>query len=208
MERKTVHFSSQPEVLVRNYLVTSGSNYYSSGSREEEFRSDDSIRDFIAPTICSLCSNSIAAVSWEVDANHSHLLLTMVRLYANSTLVRAVYSALESNHLQLIREYHGEKLLKKKLLVICTVLSKAARFERGLWDHPRFTEDIVEAILILLKCDLVDAGSASLLLTELIKVSGCGLGFYDGDCALCTCTLFFSDYCSLHWLYYHLFLLR
>lgn len=93
-----------------------------------------------------------------------------MRLYSNGTLVKSVFSSLESNHFHLIREFCGEKLLSKKMLVICTVLSRAARLERGLWDHPNFTVDILEAILILLKCDLVDRGSAGLLVTELIKV--------------------------------------
>lgn len=175
MQRKTIRFSAQPEIGVRSFLRTNestGSYHYYYGSKEEELRCDQSLRDYIAPTICSLCSNSIAAVSREVDPNHSQLLLTMVRLYANRTLVMAVFSSLESSHLQLLREYRGEKVLQKKLLVICTVLSKAARLETGLAEHPRFTEDIVESVLLLLKCDLVDTPSAGLLLAELVKVGG------------------------------------
>lgn len=177
MERKTVRLASQPEIKVRKLLRMN--SYYSSsesGGREEEegegLRCDDTIRDFIAPTICSLCSDSIAAVSREVDVNHSKLLLTMVRLYANPTLVRSVFSALESNHSQLIREYRGERILKQKLLVMCTVLSKAARLERGLREHAQFSEDVVEAVLLLLKCDMVDSSSAFLFLSELSKVGG------------------------------------
>ena len=87
MERKTVYINPEPEnsSSVRQLLEAEGEGegpgggYYSACSKEEEFRSDDTTRDFIAPTICSLCANSIAAISRAVDCNHSQLLLTMIR---------------------------------------------------------------------------------------------------------------------------------
>ncbi len=84
LERKTVHIASpEPESSVRQLLEGEGEGpgggYYASCSKEEEFRIDDTTRDYIAPTICSLCANSIAAVSREVDTSHSQLLLTMIR---------------------------------------------------------------------------------------------------------------------------------
>ena len=72
-----------------------------------------------------------------------------------------------------MREYMGEKVLKQKLLVICMVLVKGARLGEGLETHPHFTENIVEAVLLLLKCDLVDTGSSSLYLSELVQVCVC-----------------------------------
>ncbi len=69
-----------------------------------------------------------------------------------------------------MREYRGEKALQKKLLIICTVMSKAARFE-STTEHAQFTENIVEGIMLLLKCDLVERKSASMLLTEILRVS-------------------------------------
>lgn len=93
----------------------------------------------------------------------------MCRLYANKTLIRSVFSSLESNHPHLIREYREEKLLQKKLLVICTVLSRAARFE-SITEHAQFTENIVEGIMLLLKCDLVEPKSAGMLISEMLKV--------------------------------------
>ena len=87
MERKTVHINPEPESAssARQLLEDGGEGegpgrgYYSACSKEEEFRNDDTTRDYIAPTICSLCANSIAAVSRIVDSNHSQLLLTMIR---------------------------------------------------------------------------------------------------------------------------------
>lgn len=92
-------------------------------------------------------------------------------MYANKTLIRSVFSSLESNHPHLIREYREEKLLQKKLLVICTVMSKAARFEE-IAEHTQFSENIVEGIMLLLKCDLVEPKSAGMLISEMLKVSG------------------------------------
>ncbi len=88
MERKTVRINPEPQSSVRKLLEEEGGEgegagggvgYYSAANTEEEFRSDDATRDFIAPTICSLCANSIAAVSQKVDTNHSQFLLTMIR---------------------------------------------------------------------------------------------------------------------------------
>ena len=88
MERKTVRLSLEPNTAsstVRQLLEAGGDGegpgggYYSASSKEEEFRTDDSTRDYIAPTICALCANSIAAVSHSVDSNYSQLLLTMMR---------------------------------------------------------------------------------------------------------------------------------
>ena len=202
MERKSVRYLTpthvpETEVKVRTLLTMSDdsvSDYYNSyypvedtatlsaveeGVEEAEFRMDDAIRDFVAPTICSLCSDSIASVTCSVDANHAQLLLTMVRLYGNRALVRSVFSAMESSHTHLLRDFRGEHhILKKKLLVICTVLVKAARLDEGcgggqaLRDHTDFTADIMESVLLLLKCELVDCDSSKLFLVEIIKVRG------------------------------------
>lgn len=178
MERKIVRFSSEADVNVpvRQLVSAKANNSYLTSDDNE---TDNAIRDFIAPTICSLCSNSIAAVSYSVDVHHGQLLLTMMRLYANTTLVKSVYSSLHSNHPQLLREHRGEKVLRKKLLVIVRMLFKAARLESGVVDHPQFTEDVLESSLILLlKCDLIDVASASSLLCQLVKVR-----------KFCACTL-------------------
>lgn len=173
MERKTVSFTAGPQVPVRKFLDARDNNYSMPAGKEVELKCDEATRDFIAPTICSLCSNSIAAVSWGVETHHAQLLLTMVRLYANKTLIRSVFSSLESNHSQLMREYMGEKVLKQKLLVICMVLVKGAQLGEGLDTHAHFTENIVEAVLLLLKCDLVDTVSSCLYLSQLVQVSVC-----------------------------------
>ncbi len=170
MERKTVRFVSDPEISVKALVVSTRGVYSSPSNEEEDISLDDATREFIAPTICSLCSSSISAVSMSVDTNYSNLLLTMVRLYANRTLIKAVFSSLESNQAHLIKEYRGEKILKKKLLILCMILSKAARFEKGLVDHPEFTANILETILLLLQCDLVDTSSSNSFFSELIKV--------------------------------------
>ena len=175
------------QVPVRKFLDSRDNNYSMPNGEEVELKCDEATRDFIAPTICSLCSNSIAAVSWGVETHHAQLLLTMVRLYANKTLIRSVYSSLESNHSQLMPEYMGEKVLKEKLLVICMVLVKGAQLGEGLETHPHFTENIVEAVLLLLKCDLVDTGSSSLYLSELVQVCVCVCVCVHACVRVCVC---------------------
>ena len=172
MERKTVRFFSESDFPTQE-LEAPYRDSYSTVSKEDEALRDDATREFIAPTICSLCGNSIAAISDSVNLNHSHLLLTMTRLYADKVLIKSVYSFLESNHNRLIKEHRGdlEKALKKKLLTLCTILSRASRFEEGLLAHPKYTENVIEAMLVLLNCDLVNSESASMFLSELVKVS-------------------------------------
>ncbi len=132
---------------------------------------DDSVRNFIAPTICSLCSCSIAEVSSAPHLRHSQLLLTMLRLYTTKSLIKAVFSSLESSHAHLLRDHRGERVLHKKLLIICGILSKAARVRGdGMSEHPEFSSNIVEAILLLIKSEFVEKESACVYLTEFVKV--------------------------------------
>ena len=172
MERKsTSEFSERQNLMIHNFRLQSGSENYSTTYEELKVKSDDdAARQFMAPAICSLCALSIEAVSSSVNLNHSQLLLTMVRLYADISLIQAVFSCLESNYLYLIKEYRGEKILKKKLLIICTILTKAARIEKGVVEHTKFTENIVESIILLLQFELVDCTSAALFLSEIMKV--------------------------------------
>ena len=63
-------------------------------------------------------------------------------------------------------------MLHKKLLIICGILSKAARVRgRGILEHPEFTCNIVEAVLVLIKSEFVETASACMFLAEFVKVS-------------------------------------
>jgi len=169
-----VRLPSHDEVSVTNFLPSplEPHPHQADLTREEQEKtSDDTVREFIAPTICSLCSCSIAEVSSAPHLLHSQLLLTMLRLYVSKSLIKAVFSSLESTQAHLLRDHRDEKMLHKKLLIICSILSKAARIRgRGMSEHPEFCCNVVEAILVLIKSEFVEAASASMFLAEFIKV--------------------------------------
>ena len=128
------------------------------------------IRDFIKPSVCTLCGNCIAAVSRDRDANYSHLLFTLIRLYKDKDLVKSVFSSLDSNHHRVIVKQLGNHPLKRKLLIVCSLLTKAARLDALGPESATFTENILESLVLLLDGHLVDSSSAVLLLSEIIKV--------------------------------------
>ena len=170
LERKTVREPSCDELSVTNLLPQQ--QQQSGSTREQRDQTcDDSVRDFIAPTICSLCSCSIAEVSSAPHLLHSQLLLTMLRLYTTKSLIKAVFSSLQSSQAHLLREHRGEKMLHKKLLIICGILNKAARAKgQEISEHPKFSSNVIEAIMLLIKSDFVETTSASMFLSEFIKV--------------------------------------
>ena len=129
------------------------------------------IRDFIKPSVCTLCGNCIAAVSRDLDTNHSHFLLTLVRLYKDKDLVKSVFSSLDSNHHPVIVRQLGNHPLKQKLLIVCSLLTKAARLDQLGPESAEFTENILESLVLLLDDHLVDSSSAVMLLSEIVKVS-------------------------------------
>lgn len=129
------------------------------------------IRDFIKPSVCTLCGNCIAAVSRGQDVNYSRLLLTLIQLYKDKDLVKSVFSSLDSNHHPVIVKQLGHHPLKQKLLIICSLLTKAARLDEVGPDSATFTENILESLVLLLDGHLVDSSSAVLLLSEIVKVS-------------------------------------
>lgn len=131
------------------------------------------IREFIKPSVCTLCGNCIAAVSQNQDTNYSHLLLTVIQLYKDKDLVKSVFSSLDSNHHRVIVKQLGNHPLKQKLLIVCSVLTKAARLNALGPDSVVFTENILESLVLLLDNHLVDSSSAVMLLSEIVKVSTC-----------------------------------
>lgn len=180
-KRKTVCFSSPAEF--RPSLKTRRSSLQFSPSRQSTttIRQDDAVvdivvRDFVAPTVCSLCGNSIAAVSLSLHVLHSRLLLTMLRLFSNASLIKAVFSTLESNHSFLMRDYRGDRRLQQKPLIICRILSKAARVENGgVAKHPEFSANVIDSMLCITKSDFSDIKSISFFLSEYVKVGCCFL---------------------------------
>ena len=131
------------------------------------------IRDFIKPSVCTLCGNCIAAVSRDPDTNYSHFLLILVQLYKDKDLVKSVFSSLDSNHHPVIVQQLGNHPLKRKLLIVCSLLTKAARLDQLGPESAKFTENILESLVLLLDDHLVDSSSAVMLLSEIIKVSTC-----------------------------------
>ena len=129
------------------------------------------IREFIKPSVCTLCGNCIAAVSRDRDTNYSHLLLTLMQLYMDKDLVKSVFSSLDSNHHPVIVKQLGNNPLKQKLLILCSVLTKSARLDALDPESATFTENILESLVLLLDSHLVDSSSAVLLLSEIVKVS-------------------------------------
>jgi hypothetical protein len=131
------------------------------------------IRDFIKPSVCTLCGNCIAAVNRDPDTNYSHFLLTLVRLYRDKDLVKSVFSSLDSNHHPVIVRQLGNHPLKQKLLIVCSLLTKAARLDVLGPESAEFTEHILESLVLLLDDHLVDSSSAVMLLSEIVKVGTC-----------------------------------
>lgn len=128
-------------------------------------------RDFLKPSVSTLCGKSIAAVSQSQDTNYSHLLLTLIQLYKDQGFIKSVFSSLDSSHHSVIVKQVGDHLPKeKKLLVLCSLLTKAARLDVLSPGSAKFTENILESLVLLLDGNLVDSSSAVLLLSEIIKV--------------------------------------
>ena len=141
-------------------------------TQEGVLSNKDVVQNFIAPTVCSLCGSSIATVSYTPHLLHSQLLLTMVRLYSNKSLIMAIFSTLESNYSILMKEHRGDRRLQQKLLIICKILTKAARVDKkGMVDHPEFCSNMIETMLVLIRSDCEDVNSIILFVSEYIKVS-------------------------------------
>ena len=129
------------------------------------------IREFVKPSVCTLCGNCIAAVSRKLDTDFSHLLLVLIGLYKDKDLVKSVFSSLDSNHHRVIVRQLGNHPLRQKLLIVCSLLTKAARLDKLGPESAEFTENILESLVLLLDEDLVDSSSAVMLLHEIVKVS-------------------------------------
>ena len=129
------------------------------------------VRNFIKPSMCTLCSNCVAAVSRCQDNNYSHLLLTLVHLFKDQDFVKSMFSSLDSNHHRVIVRQKGHHPLRQKLLVVCSVLTKAARLKSLSPESATFTENVLESLVELLDGNLVDSSSAVMLLSEIVKVS-------------------------------------
>ena len=65
----------------------------------------------------------------------------------------------------------GNHPLKQKLLIVCSLLTKAARLDQLGPESAEFTENILESLVLLLDDHLVDSSSAVMLLSEIVKVS-------------------------------------
>ena len=128
------------------------------------------LRSFIKPSVCTISGNCVAAVSGSPDTKYSHLLLTLTRLFGDQDFVKSVFSSLDSNHHRLIVRQLGNHPLKQKLLTLCSLLTKAARLDSVSPQSAKFTENILESLVLLLDGHLVDSSSAVLLLGEVIKV--------------------------------------
>ena len=101
------------------------------------------------------------------------MLLTVIQLYKDKDLVKSVFSSLDSNHHRVIVKQLGNHPLKQKLLIVCSVLTKAARLNALGPDSAVFTKNILESLVLLLDNHLVDSSSAVMLLSEVVKVSTC-----------------------------------
>ena len=172
--RKTVHFSLDSEPSVKELL---SSSHQSAATQEEDISRDNAVCDFIAPTVCSLCSDSMASVSHSSHLLHSRFLLALLHLHCTPSLIKAIFSSLESNHSVLIREFRKEQWLTQRLLILCSILTKAARVDDGgISVHPEFTANLIESMLLLIKCDTAEMKSISVFLSDYIKVRGQGQG--------------------------------
>lgn len=128
------------------------------------------VRNFIRPAVCTLCGNCIAAVRESPDTNYSHLLLTLMHLFKDQDFVKSVFTSLDSNHHRLIARQCGNHPLKQKLLSLCSLLTKAARLDSLAPERAKFTDNILESVVLLLDDHLVESSSAVLLLSEIVKV--------------------------------------
>ena len=128
------------------------------------------LRNFIKPSVCTICGNCMAAVSKSPDTKYSHLLLTLTQLYRDQDFIKSVFSSLDSNHRRVIVRQLGSNPLKQKLLTLCSILTKAARLDSVSPESAKFTENVLETVVLLLDGHLVDSSSAVLLLNEIIKV--------------------------------------
>lgn len=128
------------------------------------------LRGFIKPSVCTICGNCMAAVSRSLDTKYSHLLLVLIQLFRDQDFVKSVFSSLDSNHHRLIVRQLRNHPLKQKLLTLCSVLTKAARLDSVSPQSAKFTENILESLVLLLDGHLVDSTSAVMLLGEIIKV--------------------------------------
>lgn len=161
---------------VVNFVVAAGGNKTlpssSVGSNSVDERTVQ-VRNFIKPSICTLCGNCIAAVSRCQDTNYSHLLLTTVRLFISQDFVKSVFSSLDTNHHRILVKQKGSHPLRQKLLTVCSLLTKAAKLDSLSTDTATctFTEDILESLVLLLNDRLVDSSSAVMLLSEVVKVT-------------------------------------
>lgn len=134
-------------------------------------KSAESSKQFMQPTVCTICAECIAAVVGAPDKNYSHLLLTLLRSYADKTLVKSVFSSLDANYYYLMQSHKDRRTLQQKLLILCTLLNKAARLNEEMsLESSEFTEDVLACMVVLITCGEVDIDSASMFFEELCKV--------------------------------------
>lgn len=70
-----------------------------------------------------------------------------------------------------MKDYQTDRRLQQKLLILCSILTKASRVEEGgMAEHMEFSSNVIEAMLLLIKCDFVEVESASVFVSEYLKV--------------------------------------
>ena len=140
-----------------------------SGSQQLDKTTEQS-RNFIKPSVCTLCGNCFAAVSRSQDVNCSRLLLTLVKHFVGQDFVKSVFSSLDTNHHRVLLRQAGSHPLKQKLLTLCSILAKSARLESLCPESAKFTENVLESLVYMLDGHLVDSASSVMLMSEIVKV--------------------------------------
>ena len=157
-ERKKVAFA----------VEESGNVYQQANEVSEREEGKPSTTEFIQPTVCALCVKCISEVCGSKSVKHSELLVTLLELYGDKELVRSLYTSLESDHAPVVKQPSGDKLL-----VLCATLLKSLDL-KGLRDSSdnarRFTENVMECLVLLLYCGLVEKESIAMFFSELAKV--------------------------------------
>ena len=132
--------------------------------------STESSKQFMQPTVCTICADCIAAIVGAPDTNYSQLLLTLLRSFADKILVKSVFSSLDANYYYLMQTHKDRKTLQQKLLILCMLLAKAARLEELSVESAGFTESVLACIVALITFGEIGVDSASMFFEELCKV--------------------------------------
>lgn len=158
------------------FAESSAPSHRSEGKRASTTETEEAkpVVQFVHPTVCSLCVNCIAEVCGFASLQHCELLCTLLRQYGNSSLVKAICGYLEAGYSHLLR--HGDNAGGRegnKLLVLSSSLLRAANLDslNQSSESIKLTESVMESVVLLLYCDLVELRSAALFLSELAKVS-------------------------------------